>query len=476
MTSGAVDTALARIKAIVGPSGWLSEPADTQPYERDERGLLNGRALMVVRPKTTAEVAQVIHECAQARLPVIPQGGNTGLVGGSGPYGAEPAILLSLTRMTALRSLDAANFTLSVDAGCTLATVQKAAQDIDRLFPLSLGAEGTCTIGGTIATNAGGIQVLRYGTMRDLVLGLEVVLPDGRVVDAMRGLRKDNTGYDLKQLFIGAEGTLGVITGAVLKLFPNPRDICTAFVAVPDPAAAVALLEMARAASSDTLNAFELMSRFTLDAITRHTGLQNPLGTSAPWFVLLEIASGGSSGAGARDLVERCLDVAMARGLVSDGTIADSLSQRQGLWRLRESTWPAQCGEGASIKHDVSVPVSSVADFLAAATPALELQVPGARVFAFGHVGDGNIHFNLAQPPGETADAFMGRESAVHDTVHALVARYHGSISAEHGIGRVKIADLPVTKSHVELALMKQIKQAVDPLGIMNPGVLFPVS
>jgi FAD/FMN-containing dehydrogenase len=462
--------ALDRIRAIVGPRGWTTDPEDMAPYLVEERGLYKGRARMVVRPATTAEVAEVIKVCAETGLAIVPQGGNTGLVGGGVPHDHGDELLLSLGRMNRVRAVDPLNYTITVEAGCVLAAVQKAAAEVDRLFPLSLGAEGTCQIGGNLSTNAGGVGVLRYGMARDLVLGLEVVLPDGRIWDGLRGLRKDNTGYDLKQIFIGAEGTLGVITAVVLKLFPQPGSTETAFVAVPDPAAAIELLARMRAGTGDAITAFELLSRRTLEMVLRHIpGTSDPLAAAHPWYVLMEASSGEASG-GLRSSVESVLAEAVEAGLVRDATIAASGEQAKALWRLRETITEAQKPEGGSIKHDVSVPVSKVPEFIARATAACEAALPGIRVVAFGHAGDGNIHYNLSQPVGADRAQYLARWAEFNRIVHDIVSELDGSISAEHGIGRLKRDELPHYKSPVALDLMRTIKLALDPKGIMNPG------
>ena len=463
--------ALDRIRAAVGAGGWL-DGAEAEALEKDERGIYRGRAALVVQPRSVAEIAAVVSICAAEEIPVVAQGGNTGLVGASGPFGPTPPVLITTRRLTAIRDIDAANHTMTVDAGCVLAQAQAAAETAGLLFPLSLGAEGSCTIGGNISTNAGGIQVLRYGTMRDLVLGLEAVLPDGTVWNGLRRLRKDNTGYDLKHLFIGAEGTLGIVTGAVLKLFPRPAGTATALVGLSSVEDAVALLGLARAATADALTAFELISRYAVEAGMAHVGIADPLASPHPWYTLMEI--GAESADGGRQTLETLLGSAFEAGLVADGVVAASTAQARALWRVRESTWEGQRGEGASIKHDVSVPVSVVADFISEATLIAEAAIPGSRIFAFGHVGDGNIHFNLAQPRGMDPQRFLDRSAEVHDLVHAIVARFGGSISAEHGIGRLKRDELARYKNPVEFRMMRAVKTALDPLGLMNPGVLIP--
>jgi FAD/FMN-containing dehydrogenase len=470
---------LERIKSAVGPKGWTTDPADMAPLLLEERGHYRGRAALLVRPASTAEVADVVRICAETGTPIVPQGGNTGMMGGATPFEHGGEVLLSLSRLNRIRALDALNYTMTAEAGCVLANLQKAADDADRLFPLSLGAEGTCQIGGNLSTNAGGVQVLRYGMARDLVLGLEVVLPDGRVLEGLRGLRKDNTGYDLKQLFLGAEGTLGIITAAVLKLFPRPRENETAFLAVREPAAAIELLARIRSGTGDAVTAFELISRTALDMVLRHIpGTSDPLAETHRWYVLVECAS-GDSGGGLRDALERALAGALEAGLVLDATLAASAQQSKAMWRLRDSITEAQKHEGGSIKHDVSVPVSSVANFIAEASAAVERALPGIRPVAFGHVGDGNIHFNVSQPANEPHDgaalaAYLGRWEEVNRVVHDIVARMNGSISAEHGIGRRKVGELAHYKSAIEIELMRTLKQTFDPKNIMNPGKVVP--
>ena len=471
--TGAATTAsdaLARIKDAVGAAGWTADANDMAPYLAEPRGLYHGRAAMVVRPANTAEVAAVVRLCAEAGIGIVPQGGNTGLVGGSVPYESGDEIVLSLGRMNAVRALDAVNGTITVEAGCVLADVQAAAAAADRLFPLSLASEGSCQIGGTLSTNAGGNAVLRYGNARELVLGLEVVLADGGVWDGLRGLRKDNTGYDLKQLFIGAEGTLGVITAAVLKLFPRPREIGTALVAVPDPGAAVELFTRVREAAGEALTACELMPRIGLEFVLRHIpGNRDPLAGAHPWYVLLEL-SAHAPAARPRELLEGVLAEALEAGVARDATIAASAEQSRGLWRVREAVPEAERREGGSIKHDVAVPISRGADFIAEASAAVEARLPGVRVVAFGHLGDGNIHFNLSQPVGADKAAFLAEWGAINRVVHDIAVGMGGSFSAEHGIGRLKRDDLRRYKPPVEVELMQRLKAALDPKGIMNPG------
>ena len=465
--------ALAAIRAVVGAKGWFDAPSDMAPYLLDHRELYTGRCLAVVRPGNRDEVAAVVRICAQAKLPIVPQGGNTGLVGGSIPSGDGRGIVLSLSRMNRIRAFDPINNTMTVEAGCILANLQQAAAEADRLFPLSLGAEGSCMIGGNLSTNAGGVQVLRYGNTRNLVLGLEVVLPDGTLWDGLRALRKDNTGYDLKQLFIGAEGTLGVITAAVLRLFPRPRESVTALAAVPVLADVIDLLNEAQAVSGNGVTGFELIPRLGIELVTKHfPDTSEPMATGSPWYVLMEFAAGSSSGESGqlRAMVEAFLGANFENGRIADAVLAASEAQARQLWRLREILPESQTREGGSIKHDVSVPISRIAEFIAEATRRLEAAMPNIRVFPFGHIGDGNIHFNVSQPVGMDKTEFYTRWDAFNRIVHDVVAEMNGSFSAEHGIGQIKKAELRHYRSATELGLMQTIKSALDPQGIMNPG------
>jgi D-lactate dehydrogenase (cytochrome) len=463
--------ALEQIKAVVGPAGWIADPHDEEPYLVEARGLYRGATRLVVRPASTAEVAAVVRVCAEVGLAITPQGGNTGLAGGGVPPADRDNIVLALGRMNRIRAIDPTNFTMTVEAGCILAHLHEAAAAVDRLFPLSLGAEGSCQIGGNVSTNAGGIAVLRYGNTRELVLGVEVVLPDGRVWDGLRSLRKDNTGYDLKQLFVGGEGTLGIVTAATLKLFPKPREIETAFLGLARIEDAMGLFAHARAASADQLTAFELIPRAGLDLALAHVpGTVDPLGERHPWYVLLEMSS-SQTGGGIRALLERLLETALAGGHVADGVVAASGAQRTALWRIREAIVEAQLYSG-SIKHDVSVPVSRVAEFVTRASAAVCQRLPGIRPIAFGHVGDGNIHFNLTQPPGMDKAAYLVRWQEFNDIVHGVVRELAGSVSAEHGVGLLKRDEITHYKPAVEIELMRRVKHALDPQGIMNPGKL----
>jgi FAD/FMN-containing dehydrogenase len=460
---------LARLSAIVGSAHLLAASDEMQPYATDWRKRYFGKPLAVVRPATTPEVAAVVRLCAETRTAVVPQGGNTGLCGGATPDESGRQIVVSLSRMHRIRALDPINNTLTAEAGCVLAKLQEAADEADRLFPLSLAAEGTCEIGGNLSTNAGGVQVLRYGNARELVLGLEVVLPSGEVLDGLRGLRKDNTGYDLKQLFIGAEGTLGIITAAVLKLFPKPRAQATAVAALRIPRDALRLLELVQARCGDRLTAFELFSALCLELVRKHFGVPAPFATPYPQYVLLEL-SDTRPGHGLAGLMEETLGEAIDAGIALDAAIAASGAQTQQLWALRENISEAQAAEGPNIKHDISIPISRIGEFIEATDARLAAAVPGVRMVTFGHVGDGNLHYNVAHPEGGDAAAFNARMPEVNRIVHDGVAAFGGSISAEHGLGQYKRDEILRYKSPVEMELMRRIKRTLDPLGIMNPG------
>ncbi len=469
MTAAAPDLR-AQLRAIVGESGLLAAGTASEPYLHDHRHLYQGRALAVVLPASVAEVAAVLALCNAARVGVVPHGGNTGYCGGATPDESGQQVVLALGRLKRIRSVDAANDSLIAEAGCTLAQVQAAAAAAARFFPLSLGSQGSCQIGGNLSTNAGGTSVLRYGMMRELVLGLEVVLADGRVLPGLSGLRKDNTGYDVKALFLGAEGTLGVITAATLKLFPPVRARATALVAVEDVPRAVALLGQLKEASSERVSSFELIPRLALELTVRHIeGVRDPLTRPHPWYVLCELSSSRAAD-GLDALLEESLGAALAAGLVQDAVICASERERQGLWRLRESIPAAQGRAGASLKHDISLPVSRLAEFVARAAPWIEASVPEGRLIAYGHVGDGNLHFNLSARSSAEGAALLARAESVRRAVHELVREFGGSFSAEHGIGRLKVAELERYAAPVELALMRSIKAALDPRGIMNPG------
>ncbi len=464
------DAVLERLKAAVGPGGWSDDAGELEAHVIDERRLFVGATPLLLKPATTAEVAALVGICAETGTPVVPQGGNTGLVGGGVPHDDGSEVLISLRRLDRIREIDAVGNTISVEAGCILADIQAAAVDAGRLFPLSLAAEGSCRIGGNLSTNAGGVAVLKYGNTRDLTLGLEVVLPDGRIWDGMRGLRKDNTGYDLKQLFIGAEGTLGIITAAVCKLFPLPSSWLTAFIAVTDASAGLELLARVREATGDAVNAFEVLPRGCLDIVLEHGhGHRDPLAQVHDCYVLAEIEADIDAGR-SQELLTQVLAQASEDGLVADAVIAASEAQRRALWALRESLPEAQKPAGASIKHDVSLPLARVPDFIARAEAATAKAIPGSRSLAFGHLGDGNVHFNVMQPPGAKPEAFLGEWRRVNRLVHDIAVEMGGSISAEHGIGRLKRDDLGHYAAEVEIDLMRSLKQALDPQGIMNPG------
>jgi FAD/FMN-containing dehydrogenase len=458
---------LQRLHEIVGATHILTAPFDIAPYCTDWRGRYTGQPLCVVKPGTAEDVAAVVQTCAAAGIAVVPQGGNTGLCGGATPVGGE--VLVSLTRLNRVRAIDTDNNTLTVEAGCTLAAVQEAATSAGRLFPLSLAAEGTATIGGNLATNAGGVQVLRYGNARELCLGLEVVLPDGRLWNGLRSLRKDNTGYDLKHLFIGAEGTLGLITAAVLKLYSRPRQVATAWATVATPAEAVALLTRLREKIGGRVTAFELVGRPALELVLRHIpGSRDPLATRSDWQVLIELSDTMESDLDAP--LEDTLGEAIEAGEATDAVIAKNESQAQALWQLRENISEAQKIEGLSIKHDISVPVSRLAEFITRADAALASAFPGVRIVCFGHLGDGNLHYNQSKPFAQDNAAFIAQTDAVNRIVHDLAHELGGSISAEHGLGQLKRKEILRYKSTVEMDMMHAIKLALDPHQLMNPG------
>jgi len=466
---------LDHLRTALGADHVLTDDADTGAYVVDWTGVHAGRALAVVRPGSTDEVAAVVTACHEAGVAIVPQGGNTGLVGGGVPDGSGDQVLLSLARMRTVRDVDPVAGTITVDAGVVLADVQSAAADAGRLFPMSLGSEGSCTIGGNLATNAGGTAVLRYGMTRELVLGLEVVVPDGRVWDGLRALRKDNTGYDLTQLFVGSEGTLGVITGAVLRLFPATPRHATAWVAVPSVDAAVSLLGIAQQHAGAHLATFEIANRQALDLVLAHLpGASDPLAAPSDWYVLVELA-GASSDGGLDDALEAILGAAVEEGLALDAAIAGSPAQRSALWALREGISEAQKVEGATLKHDVTLPIADLASWATSVGPALDAILPGVRPVTYGHVGDGNLHYNLSAPVSPTGDDDLRAAAADLSTaIYDSVAAGHGSISAEHGLGRTKAAAGASYKSEVEVDLMRAIKAALDPAGLMNPGVLLP--
>ncbi|MFN3493234.1 MAG: FAD-binding oxidoreductase [Hydrogenophaga sp.] len=469
-----MNTLLDALRSVVGPAHVLTHEdpaADLSAWEQDWRRRAHGRALAVVRPGSTGEVAAVVRICAAAGVSIVPQGGNTGLVVGSVPDDTGTQVVLSVTRMHAVRNIDASNLTITGEAGCVLQTLQQAAERAGFLVPLSLAAEGSCTIGGNLATNAGGTQVVRYGNARDLCLGLEVVTAQGEIWNGLSGLRKDNTGYDLRNLFVGSEGTLGVITAATLKLYPQPAARLTAWAAVPSLEAAVQLLGLAHRHLGAGLTGFEVMGQFALSLVERHfPQLRVPLWQQAPYCVLLE-NSDSESEAHARAQFERLLECAMSDSLLSDAVVAESLTQARQLWHIRESIPLAQAEEGLNIKHDISIPVSNIPAFCAETDALLQAELPGVRLVNFGHLGDGNLHYNVQAPAGADGTAFLNRyEKKVNTLVFDAVKRYHGSISAEHGVGSLKAHTLPHYKDPVALALMRQVKQALDPLHLMNPG------
>ncbi len=468
--------ALEKICAAVGPDGWLEQPADIDPYLSDFRGLFHGRASLVVLPASTREVSAVLRICSEYGIGVVPHGGNTSYCGGATPDASGTQVVLAMKRLNCIRRIEPLDYAITVDTGCVLSQVQDAAAASDRLFPLSLGSEGSCQIGGNLATNAGGTSVLRYGMMRDLVLGLEVVLADGRVLDGLKSLRKDNTGYDLRNLFIGSEGTLGIITAACLKLFPKPLDHATAIAAVRDPGAAIELLAALRGASGDAITTFELIPRLGVDLTTRHiAGVTDPFERRYDWYALIELTSSRAASGLTETLEDRLAD-AVSRGEVLDAVIASSLRQRESLWRMREAIPEAQRHAGASIKHDVSVPISALSDFIQRGAFWIAARVPEGELIAYGHLGDGNLHFNVQQRPGVSAGAFLARTDEVHQAIHDLVAEYDGSFSAEHGIGQLKIGELERYKDAVALDVMRELKRALDPRGILNPGKVLRVA
>ncbi|MBN9148194.1 MULTISPECIES: FAD-binding oxidoreductase [unclassified Nitrobacter] len=458
---------IARFASIVGDKYAVTDTDELAPYLTEPRNLFHGRSPLVLRPASTAEVSAICKLATEHRIALVPQGGNTGLVGGQTPHHGE--VVVSTRRMDKIREIDTASNTMTVEAGVVLQIVQQRASEVDRLFPLSLGAEGSCTIGGNLSTNAGGTGALAFGVARDMALGLEVVLADGRILNGLSKLKKDNTGYDLRNLFIGAEGTLGIITAAVLKLFPRPHAVATAFVGLASPADALRLLAIARTEAAGGLTSFELIGEICVDMCVRHgDGIRDPLAKRHPWYVLMEISSSRDDAAAT---LEAVLERGMADGTVKDAAIATSLQQRAALWKLREVIPMAQKPEGGSIKHDISVPIAAVPAFIAEADAAVTKLVPGARPVAFGHLGDGNIHYNVSQPAtGTTAQDFLGRWHEVNAVVFAIALRMGGSISAEHGIGVLKRDDLPRVKDRTAIDVMRGIKALLDPLGIMNPG------
>jgi FAD/FMN-containing dehydrogenase len=461
--------ALAALKAAAGHGGWTDDPSDIAPWLTEWRNRWKGNTPLMLTPRSTEEVARLVTICAQHRVAIVPQGGDTGLVGGQIPFGE---VLLSTRKLRAVRDVTPLDDAMTVEAGVTLLEAQQAAEAAGRRFPLSLAAEGTATIGGVISTNAGGTQVVRYGMMRDLVLGLEAVMPNGEIFHGLKRLRKDNTGYDLKQLLIGAEGTLGVVTAATLKLFPIMRSRATAMVGLETAHAAIELLARAKEETGGGVEAFELMKRIGMEFALKHIpDTREPLESTPPWYVLIELVSGEPGAADAA--LERLLGDAFEAGLIIDAAIAQNDAQRAAFWKVREEQSAAQKPEGGGWKHDVSVPVSRIADFLDEASAAVERFEPGARISAFGHVGDGNMHYDILCPPGVDHAAFIGRWMEGSEIVHDVVARYNGSISAEHGLGRLKTDEARRYKSPLEIATMQAVRAAIDPLRIMNPAVLF---
>ncbi|MEY9182867.1 FAD/FMN-containing dehydrogenase [Bradyrhizobium sp. USDA 326] len=455
-----------QFRKIVGDRHAITDATDIEPYITEERNLFHGRSPLVLRPGSTAEVSAICKLASAHGIALVPQGGNTGLVGGQTPHNGE--VVVSLRRLDKIREVDTASNTMTCEAGVVLQIAQATAAEVDRLFPLSLGAEGSCTIGGNLSTNAGGTAALAYGVAREMALGLEVVLADGRVLNLLSKLKKDNTGYNLHNLFIGAEGTLGIITAATLKLFPRPRAVETAFVGLKSPAAALELLTIAQGEAANALTSFELLSEMAVDFSVRHgIDVRDPLEAKHPWYVLMELSSPSED---ARTPLETILTRAMEEEIVDDAVIAASLAQRGAFWKLRDEMSAAQKPEGGSIKHDISVPVAAVPAFIAEADAAVVKLIPGARPVPFGHLGDGNLHYNVSQPVGANTADFLARWHEMNAVVFEIVLRMGGSISAEHGIGVLKRDELPEVKDKTAIELMRSIKAMLDPLGIMNPG------
>jgi FAD/FMN-containing dehydrogenase len=463
-------TTLDRLRTIVGPDGFLESEADLAPYITDHRKLYRGSTPIVLRPNSTEQVAQILKLCNEANVAVVPSGGNTGYCGGATPSEDGSQVVVSLTRMRKIRQLDALNYTLTCEAGCILAEIQQAAEQAERFFPLSLGSEGSCQIGGNLSTNAGGTSVVRYGMARSLVLGLEVVLPDGRVLDSLRALRKDNTGYDLRNLFIGAEGTLGIITAATLKLFPQPKTVVTAIVALSSLEAAISLLATLRSASGDAIVTYEVMPRIVIDFELRYLNdITDPFDKRHDWYVLVEVQSARVDEA-LTDSIELSLGNAIETGVIQDAVVAQSEAQRTAFWRIRERIPDGERQAGSSIKHDVSVPITDIPALVQEGSAAMLQFVPDGQVISFGHLGDGNLHFNLCLPDQYDRAAIDALTPQVNRAVHEIVAKYRGSIAAEHGIGKLKRDELAHYKSPVEMDVMRAIKHALDPKGLMNPG------
>jgi FAD/FMN-containing dehydrogenase len=457
---------IAKFRAIVGDKYAVTDAADIAPYVTEERDLFHGRSPLVLRPGSTAEVSAICRLASEHGIALVPQGGNTGLVGGQTPHNGE--VVVSLRRLDKIRDIDPASNTMTCEAGVVLQIAQQRAAEVDRLFPLSLGAEGSCTIGGNLSTNAGGTAALAYGVAREMALGLEVVLADGRILNGLSKLKKDNTGYDLRNLFIGAEGTLGIITAATLKLFPKPHAVETAYVGLQSPAQALKLLSISQNEAGGSLTSFELLADIAVDFSLRHgIDIRDPLTSKHPWYVLMELSSSRDD---ARAALEAILAKGMEEGIVDDAVIAANLTQRAGFWKLRDEMSAAQKPEGGSIKHDISVPVAAVPAFIEEANAAVVKLIPGSRPVPFGHLGDGNIHYNVSQPIGGNTADFLARWHEVNEVVFAIVLRMGGSISAEHGIGVLKRDELPDVKDKVAIELMRRIKAMLDPQGIMNPG------
>lgn len=456
--------------SIVGEPFATIDPDRSAPYLNERRGVFHGRARAFLRPGSVTEVSAILRLADQTKTAIVPHGGNTGLVGGQIPDGSGDQVVVSLDRLDRIRTVDPDGDSMTVEAGVTLGRAREAAAVADRLFPLAIGSMNTCQIGGNVSSNAGGIAVLSYGSTRNLVLGLEVALPGGEVINGLRALRKDNAGYDLKQLFIGAEGSLGIITAATLKLFPTPRGHATAFVGVASPAEALSLFHIARERISFELTSFELMPRICLDFCLRHLdNVEDPLSTPHPWYVVAEMSSGRSAESAHEDL-DRILEEGRKIGAVREATVADTESKRKALWRVRFSLSDVQRPEGVSIKHDISVPISAIPEFIAAASAAVTELIPGCRPVPFGHLGDGNIHFNISQPEDSDGETFRAREHDLNKVVFGLVKNYGGSIAAEHGVGQMKRDILPTVREPAEIKTMRSIKAALDPNNIMNPG------
>ncbi len=475
MTTTLPEDLLKRFVDIVGEKNALRELADLEPHLVENRGLYRGTSPVLLKPASTEEVSAIMKLASETKTAIVPQTGNTGLVGGQTPRSGESDVILSLERMNRVRDIDPVANVIVVDGGCILDDVHKAAERVERMFPLSLGSQGSCRIGGNLATNAGGTAVLAYGNMRQLCIGVEVVLPTGEIWNGLRRLKKDNTGYDLRDLFIGSEGTLGIITGAVLKLFPKPLGHQVAFAGLASPADALKLFERASTLCGTALTGFELMPRIGIEFTTRHIpGVRDPLEAPHDWYALIDISTSDSAET-AQTMVETLLEQGFEAGVVQDAVIASSEAQRQALWHMRESMSDAQKPEGGSIKHDVSVPVSHIPEFMDAAEKGVLAAMPGARICAFGHLGDGNIHYNISQPVGADKAEFIARWREINEIVHGIVLSFGGSISAEHGIGQLKRDELAAIRSPIEMDLMRRIKSAFDPAGIMNPGKVVSV-